>query len=687
MSREYSAFLYDENIISPEGWELISKCKRDFLQNKIKDPRDFPQINPRIAESWIRSKNMNVDAYYPKIKFEDHQQNYGIIEATYRPLVDLTKPLFNIIEGMIETDYYLEIINKDGLSLMHEGNLELPPVAIQGRIFNESTMGTNAHMLCMEYKKPVQLIGPEHYCVDLENIIASSAPIIDENGNAIASVVLTQPVSSPPPWEDNFCRQLSTTMRLLISIAAAIEAQMKFNNQEKKLEKANEYLQLANDTLDAAVACINDGVITVDRYGQILRINPEGKRILDISANDYKLRNIKDYLDSNSNIMELLKQGKNIDTEETIYTGKGAKTYLMDIYPVLSYDDKQVQLALLRLHCSEKTSPPINNRNGASTRFCFDDIIGQSSSLKKTIERAKRFARSAENIMLVGESGTGKELFAQAIHNMHRPNGPFMAVNCAAMPRELIESELFGYEGGSFTGAERSGRPGKIELAHGGTLFLDEIGDMPLDLQAVLLRVLEDKEVMRIGGRRYKKVDFRVVAATNKNLLEMVRERQFREDLYFRLSVLPIELPPLRKRGNDAEILSQYFLEKYCRKWNLPALELSAEAKKVIRQYDWPGNIRQLQNAINYAVNTVKGNIIKANDFPDNILMDSGPVRLSEITNSAAKGEDILSVKNLEKAAIEVALVQAQNSIPRAAALLGMSKATLYRKIKEYEKQ
>jgi transcriptional regulator with PAS, ATPase and Fis domain len=297
---------------------------------------------------------------------------------------------------------------------------------------------------------------------------------------------------------------------------------------------------------------------------------------------------------------------------------------------------------------------------------------------------AQRFAGSPENILLIGESGTGKELFAQAIHNIHRPQGPFVAVNCAAMPRELVESELFGYEGGSFTGAERSGRPGKIELAHGGTLFLDEIGDMPLELQAVLLRTLEDKQVMRVGGRRYKKVDFRLIAATNKNLHKMARENQFREDLYFRLSILTINIPPLRERSNDIEIFSKIFIENYCQKqgWKIP--QISPTAQKIINEYEWPGNVRQLQNAMIYAVNTAQDDFIKPENLPNYIILDTCRIKVDEITNSNGKMGEMLCLENLEKAAIETALLHANNCIPVAAEILGISRSTLYRKLKDY---
>ncbi|NLM20373.1 MAG: sigma 54-interacting transcriptional regulator, partial [Peptococcaceae bacterium] len=319
-------------------------------------------------------------------------------------------------------------------------------------------------------------------------------------------------------------------------------------------------------------------------------------------------------------------------------------------------------------------------------RYRFEDIIGKDTGLKKVVDLARRFAHSPENVLLIGESGSGKELFAQAIHTESRPQGPFMAVNCAALPRELIESELFGYEGGSFTGAERSGRPGKIELAHGGTLFLDEIGDMPLELQAVLLRTIEDKQVMRIGGRRYNKVDFRLIAATNRNLYNMVKENQFREDLYFRLSVLTINIPPLRARKEDIEILSKYFIETYCQKqgWEVPTLSSAAQAR--INEYEWPGNVRQLQNAMIYAVNTALNDTITADDLPSYVNLEIVPSKVDGMMDYF-DDDKALSLQNIEKNAIKAAMLRAENYIPAAAEILGISKSTLYRKLKEYEIQ
>jgi DNA-binding NtrC family response regulator len=229
-------------------------------------------------------------------------------------------------------------------------------------------------------------------------------------------------------------------------------------------------------------------------------------------------------------------------------------------------------------------------------------IIGEDGKLRQVSQQLHRAASTDATVLLEGESGTGKELFARALHALSpRADGPFVAINCAAIPETLLESELFGYEKGAFTGAVQR-KPGRFELAHRGTLFLDEIGDLPLPLQAKILRVLEEKEFERVGGTQSLHVDVRVVAATNRNLKQRVGERQFREDLYFRLSVFPIVIPPLRERGEDVLILARHFVDKFCRDLNKNALAVTPAAIDDLRNYAWPGNVRELQNCIERAV-------------------------------------------------------------------------------------
>jgi DNA-binding NtrC family response regulator len=239
-------------------------------------------------------------------------------------------------------------------------------------------------------------------------------------------------------------------------------------------------------------------------------------------------------------------------------------------------------------------------------------IIGEDAKLRQVSQQLHRAAATDATVLLEGESGTGKELFARTLHALSsRNDGPFVAINCAAIPDTLLETELFGYEKGAFTGAAAR-KPGRFELAHRGTLFLDEIGDLPLALQAKILRALEEKQFERVGGTQSLHVDVRVVAATNRNLRQRVAERQFREDLYFRLSVFPIQIPPLRERVDDVLMLARHFVEKYCRDLNKTALTLAPGAIDELRAYPWPGNVRELQNCIERAVILTEGDCIHA---------------------------------------------------------------------------
>lgn len=313
----------------------------------------------------------------------------------------------------------------------------------------------------------------------------------------------------------------------------------------------------------------------------------------------------------------------------------------------------------------------------------FSSIIGESGQMDHARRLAQRFAVSSANILLMGESGTGKELFAQAIHDQSRPSGPFISLNCAAIPKGLIESELFGYDGGAFTGAKKNGNQGKVELAAGGSLFLDEIGDMPLETQAVLLRVLETKQVMRVGGRRYLPVDFRLIAATNKDLQRMANDGLFRLDLYYRLSVLTLSIPPLCQRGKDIIVLAKFFLKKHCGDaGKMPELGIDTQLK--LMECAWPGNVRQLENAMIYALHVLDDDTILPEHLPDEITKKNigGYAEASQPFHKVNRQNTIESMKEAEDYAIKNALSRTNNNIALAASLLGVSKSTLYRKAK-----
>jgi two-component system response regulator AtoC len=304
-------------------------------------------------------------------------------------------------------------------------------------------------------------------------------------------------------------------------------------------------------------------------------------------------------------------------------------------------------------------------------RYRFENIIAKSSRMQQVIEAIKVVANSNATVLITGETGTGKELVARAIHSQsQRHDKPFIAVSCAALPETLLESELFGHEKGAFTGAYAQ-KKGKFEIANHGTLFLDEIGEMSANIQVHLLRVLEEKEFTRVGGNEPIKVDVRVISATNRDMKEAVAKGQFREDLYYRLNVVNIELPPLRERREDIPLLAQHFLKKFALENKKEVTDFSPEATDFLLRYDWPGNVRELENAIERAVILAKKPVIEIDDLPQQTLLGH-PISLEK------------NLRQVEKNHIVNVLTQTKGNYTEAAKVLGISRMTLYNKAKAY---
>lgn len=664
-----------DSALFQQHWQEIHQCKQRFLYYN-EDPRTFSCLSPEVAASWLRSQKNNIDPFTKRIGHNVPEDKLDAILAENNLLISTTKTLINAFKHLLKiSGYMLCLHNANGTILHHEGDTNEISYfksinAVVGAVWNESTSGTIAHGLSMILKCPVQLIGPEHYCIALEGSISSAAPIMNEKGDLIGTLVLVQALGERP-WEKNLKNLQSHTLGWVASLAVAIENSL-------KLEEKNRTLLVMNNTLETILACIDAGIIAVDYENKIIKANLEAVHILNPGGSRIEGRAIKDFVDDR--VMQVLKNHKPVNyLEATIRNNKKERHCIFSIQFIPGQKEKHIEGAIIRVNTAEKINDLVNVRTGAIAKYFFDDIIGTSACLNHAKDLARKFAEAGENILLIGESGTGKELFAQAIHNHYRPEGPFVAVNCSAIPRNLIESELFGYEGGAFTGAERNGRPGKIELAHKGTLFLDEIGDMPIETQGTLLRVLEDKRVMRLGGRKYIPVDFRVIAATNKNLYQMVQENQFRLDLYFRLAVLKVEIPPLRQRHEDILLLCQHFIEYYCKKTGHVLPTISAAAKKIILEYEWPGNVRQLENAMIYAVNMSQDGVIDIQQLPNEV------VRGKAYKNTAFPSiAGITSIEEAERIIIQNAMAYTGNNIPKAAKLLGLGRSTLYRKLKQY---
>lgn len=308
-------------------------------------------------------------------------------------------------------------------------------------------------------------------------------------------------------------------------------------------------------------------------------------------------------------------------------------------------------------------------------------LIAESPSFRNVLEKAQRAARSTANILITGESGTGKEVIARFIHQQSsRLKGDFIPLNCSAIPEQLLESELFGYAKGAFTGA-LGAKPGLFEEAHGGTLFLDEIGDMDLSLQAKILRVLQERKIKRVGENQYRDLDIRFLAATHNDLAESVQKKEFREDLYFRLNVVPLHIPPLRERAEDILPLTDYFIGKFSARHKVPSKVLSTQAKNFIQNHYWPGNVRELENVIERAVVLGRSSEIELGDVYDTSTEGSSVIVFSAFEQLFQKDQRLLSLEEMNKFYIEYALTKNQGAKEKTAKDLGIDRKTLYRKI------
>jgi PAS domain S-box-containing protein len=412
-----------------------------------------------------------------------------------------------------------------------------------------------------------------------------------------------------------------------------------------------------------------DGIISVDAKGVITIFNPVAERVTQISSSTAIGRNIQEVwpdlkihkvLCSNK---EDLAQLLNINNEHVICNKVPICINGKIVGVVINFQDvtkiQQMEAKVRRRLFS----------TGHVANMCFDDIIGTSDQLQKSVSLARDFAQTDSAILILGETGTGKEVFAQSIHNGSRRNqGPFVALNCAALPEQILESELFGYVGGAFTGASQKGKAGLFEVAHGGTLFLDEIGEMTFMIQGKLLRVLQEKQVMRLGSDRVTPIDVRIIAATNRPLKRLVDEKKFRADLYYRLNVLQLRLYPLRERNEDIIALAHFFLGKHAAKLNRK-LKFTPTALKELTRHNWPGNIRELENVVERILATLKGSRI-----------DTKIVRVH--LEDQFESEIHMQLRNAEIEDIRRALVLSRGKHAEAAKILGISRSTLWRRLK-----
>jgi len=645
---------------------------------------DYEAVRPEIAESWQRCYQAGVNPYDGTCHDILESSELEPLLEKHRDLIDIARPFMTNLYKFFEGSGYIVMLTDDqGYIIEAFGDEDTLKDAlglnfIKGANWTEEAVGTNAIGTALVLKRPIQVSGPEHYCRKHHAWTCSATPIFDKSGNVLGILDLSGPSNEAHLH----------TLGMVVAAEEAIREQM-------RIRQKNRELTLANSQLTNIIQTTSDGVITFDENGFVTRLNPASEQILGKNSRDLVGKPVKGIFGDRARFVDSLLAGNESfhDVEIMVDSIDGLIHCLASGKPIL--DDQGVFTGgLMLVRPIERVLKLVNRFSGAQAAFHFKDIIGESTEIQEAIRVASLAAPSMSTVLLQGESGTGKELFAQAIHNRSpRKKGPFVAVNCGAIPRELIASELFGYEEGAFTGAKRGGRPGKFELASGGTLFLDEIGDMPLEQQVALLRVLQDKKVTRIGGSKAIPVDIRVICATNKNLFKEVEKGNFRQDLYYRVNVITINIPPLRERPEDIPVLFKHFLERISKEWGRSFEYVDPEVVECLKRYHWPGNVRELQNVVERMVSIAEGNRITPDYLPVEIYRpwypeNHEPSSLSQvvrITEEREKRKRMQAEKECRR--ILDLLSKHGGNVSRVAKELGFSRNTIYRKMKLYNIQ
>ncbi|MED1601883.1 sigma-54 interaction domain-containing protein [Alkalihalophilus marmarensis] len=465
------------------------------------------------------------------------------------------------------------------------------------------------------------------------------------------------------------------------------------------MDSGNNFVEIE---LQAILKGSKDNIVITDGEGNVLKASPNCLDIYGVEFNQILGRSVydleKEDIFSPSITVRVLNEKKEC---QVLQHTKGERTVLATGMPVFNENGELIRVISFSYDLTEieelrENYHTLQERMGLYESQIEEllekeeqdrDVILKSKAIKRVWELVKRVSDSEATVVFLGESGVGKNVFARALHNgSSRASKPFIEVNCSAIPEALFESEMFGYESGSFTGAHKKGKPGMIELADGGTLFLDEIGELPLSMQAKLLKVLQEKTVTRVGGLKPHKIDFRLIASTNQNLEEMVRSGSFRQDLYYRLHVIPIEIPPLRKRKDDILLLIQHYLHSFNQKYNVHK-HLQALALDELLAYHWPGNVRELENTMERLVLTSEKDRIEISDLPllihkqqHNSIEESTASQSNEAINASTYKEAMAQV---EKHWLEHAIKQCKTTYEMAE-LLGLSQSTVVRKLHKY---
>lgn len=666
-------------------FDIVGVYWEKYIKEQQPIPKKVDTIRPEILDSWRRSLKYGVSPF-KVLNTTLPQENLDALMEKNRLLIAIAhehmKKLYFYVKG---TNFALALVTHDGYVIdlladdelihkkAHNSGLTL------GCLRSEKAVGTSGISICLTLGTPFAVYGKEHFIQPHHDYICCAAPVYNGEKELLGCLALIGPYNLAP----------SHSLGMITAAADGVEKELKLRIAYDKISEINSKLQFTLDSLSSSICLVN-------LQGHITQYNKNTCEILQVQKELLNM-SIHEIFSDPDLVKDIMNPEVKISNKEVFVNSSSGTAHTVMLSAIHSPQDASD--IILKFDKVQTIHKLVNRIGGFTAKYTFDSIIGNSACMESVKNIGRLAAKNDSNLLILGESGTGKDILAQAVHNgSRREDGPFIAINCAALPKGLIESELFGYETGAFTGANKSGNPGKFELADGGTLFLDEIGDMPLEVQATLLRVLQNKEIIRIGGKKPKSIDVRIIAATNSNLESAVKNKLFRSDLYYRLNVLSIKLPPLRERMEDLPLLLKYFVNLHGSDQNLSLF--TPEIMSRFEQYSYPGNVRELENMVErvliaaddaaLSVHELIGTnspeeseyrlsdpVLKETAFsaPDERL-DAAPLvpRPSTVPNSPAK----------EYSRILTVLREEKGHIPTAAERLQMSKRTLYRKIKKY---
>jgi transcriptional activator for dhaKLM operon len=621
-------------------------------------------LDPAIKRSWrkcydrgMRPREIPELTYCEDESFEERRQASFDLIAVARPFME------DIYQFSGESDLALYLTDETLCTVDWLGDRrlfeELAEVGLRpGVSLRESTVGTNAGALALSEGIPVQVVGAEHFYEVLHRLTSTAAPVHATTGQMLGVIGLVAPVENSHPH----------TLGIVMAAARAIENQLQ---ADQSLADAHRVL----GELDASLQAMGSGMVFLDPHGVVTHMNASAGSILHLSPRLAMGRAFGSLVELPPELVTAMAEGEALDEREIVFHVEDQPRRCLLRVDLLEQGSQDPGFVLTLERTAEATRL-VHRLVGAKAHFTFDDILGQSVSLRRVLYYARTIAQCSSPVLLLGENGTGKEFFAQAIHNgSDYADGPFITVDCAAIPRDLMSGELFGYEETRAVGLEE-GRPGKLELADGGSVFFDHVDSLPPNFQASLLRVIDRREITRLGGNRTIPLEVRFIAASsNPDLAREVKEGRFRADLFYRLRAMTLTIPPLRERGDDVVLIIARFMERSTHRSGEP-VRISPRAMALLQSYHWPGNIRELENVLEWAMHMADGLEITVEHLPEEL-------RRAVVGGDA--DEQVLTLQEAERQAIIRAGQALEGHVTKMAEALGIGRTTLWRKMKAYD--